>query len=74
MAGPGGVLADAVGAGVGGEAGGEEDAGVHQLKLPPSKEGEVGATIFLSTILTALTDGLNGLLDGDHTLVQLTSL
>ena len=57
--GPGGVLADAVDAGVGGGAGGEEDAGVDKLKLSRTKEGDVGATIFLSAILATFVDGCN---------------
>ena len=57
--GPGGVLADAVDAGVGGGAGGEEDAGVDKLKLSRTKEGDVGATIFLSAMLSTFIDGCN---------------
>ena len=54
---PGGVLADAVDAGVGGGAGGEEDAGVDQLKLTRTKVGDMGATIFLSTVLSTFICG-----------------
>ena len=56
---PGGVLADAVDALEGGGAGGEEDAGVDQLKLGRTKVGDVGATILLSTMLSTLVDGQN---------------
>ena len=57
--GPGGVLAEAVDAGVGGGAGGEEDAGVDQLKLARTKEGDVSATIFLSAMLSTFVYGRN---------------
>ena len=50
--GPGGVLADAVDARVGGGAGGEEDASVDKHKLIRTKVGDVGAALFLSTMLS----------------------
>ena len=53
----GGVLADAVDAGVGGGAGGEEDAGVDQLKLTRTKVGDMGATIFFSAMLSTFFYG-----------------
>ena len=57
--GPGGVLADAVNARVGGGAGGEEDAGVDKLKLVRTKVSDVGAPLFLSTMLATFVDGCN---------------
>ena len=55
--GPSGVLADAVDAGVGGGAGGEEDAGVDKLKLGRTKVSDMGATIFLSAVLSTFVYG-----------------
>ena len=57
--GPGGVLADAVDAGEGGGAGGEEDAGVDKLKLVRTKVSDVGATIFFSAKLSTFVYGWN---------------
>ena len=71
---PRGVLADAVDAGQGGVAGGEEDAGVDQLELARTKVCDVGATRVLTTKLTALPKSQDRRLNGDHTLVKSTSL
>ena len=71
---PRGVLADAVDAGQGGVAGGEEDAGVDQLELTRTKVCDVGASRALTTKLTALPKSQDRRLNGDHTLVKSTSL
>ena len=71
---PRGVLADAVDAGQGGVAGGEEDAGVDQLELARTKVCDVAATRVLTTKLTALPKSQDRRLNGDHTLVKSTSL
>ena len=71
---PRGVLADAVDAGQGGVAGGEEDAGVDQLELTRTKVCDVGASRVLTTKLTALPESQDRRLNGDHTLVKSTSL
>jgi len=68
------VLAYAVGAGVRGVAGGEEDAGVDELKLGRTKVGDVGAAIALSTKLPTFIYCVNSRHDGYHALVQLASL
>ena len=71
---PRGVLTDAVDAGQGGVAGGEEDAGVDQLELARTKVCDVGASRALTTKLTALPKSQDRRLNGDHTLVKSTSL
>ena len=50
--GAGGVRGRAVPARVQDVAGGEENAGVAQLKLPRTKVGDVGTAILLSTMLS----------------------
>ena len=71
---PRGVLADAVDAGQGGVARGEEDAGVDQLELARTKMCDVAASRALTTKLTALPKSQDRRLNGDHTLVKSTSL
>ena len=71
---PRGVLADAVDAGQGGVAGGEEDAGVDQLELARTKVCDVAAGRVFTTKLTALPKSQDRRRNGDHTLVKSTSL
>ena len=71
---PRGVLADAVDAGQGEVAGGEEDTSVDELELTRTKVCDVGASRALTTKLTALPKSPDRRLNGDHTLVKSTSL
>ena len=71
---PRGVLTDAVDAGQGGVAGGEEDTSVDELELTRTKVCDVGASRALTTKLTALPKSQDRGLNGDHTLVKSTSL